>query len=87
MTNAQYKKRIKELVKDGQLGKKIETACIKAMSTGYAKSMWLDRAEDNYILPKTVVCSVLHRLAWQYEPLSKQGKKNVDSIKPLIVSL
>ncbi len=87
MTLAQYKKKIKGLVKDGQLGKKVEAACINAMGTKYAQTKWLDPAEDNYILPKTVVCAVLQRLSWQYEPLSKQGKKNVQDIKPLIFSL
>ena len=88
ITPEQFAEKIRALLDDNKLGfrDQIYNACIAAMSSEYAKDKFMRSADNNYILPKTVLCAVLQRIAWQYEPHGKE-RKNVDLIKPLIYNL
>lgn len=83
MTQSQFNEKISHLLNhDKGIRSVIYRACKNAMASDYAKSKFVNPAEDNFILPKTVLSAVLSELAWQYEPFNKQDKKQVKQIKP-----
>jgi hypothetical protein len=72
MTYAQFSDKINELLAgDAGIQEVIKDACMKLTKAG---CLDLDSAEDNYLLPKQVLCAVLKELAKQYEPPSNNKK-------------
>lgn len=85
MTQQQFKKRIKAMLKeDGGIANVILNTCLSAMASEYAKGRYLNAAEDNFILPKTVLSAVFTELAWQYKPHETKHKNLVNELKPRI---
>jgi len=37
--------------------------------------------QDDFILPKAVICSAISEVKWQFHPLSKEGKELVKNLE------
>ncbi len=79
MTREQAEKKIKELMKEekGMFWERVQ----KALSSG---ALDLDSYEDNYLLPKIIMCAVHGEMEWQYMPLTKEGKKEAKNLKAFL---
>ena len=79
MTKAQLRKKIKELIRKGK--PEVDRMLEKAINSG---AIDIEGAEDNYLLPKIILSALYSELAWQYEPLTKEGKAEVKNLKRFI---
>jgi len=58
----------------------IQKSIEKAIASG---CMDIEGAEDNFILPKDLLCAVYREMMWQYSPSDNQDRKrkrNIDNI-------
>jgi len=69
MTEAQFQKRMKELIKENS--RSIEKRIAKALSSGCFD---LSDHEDNFLLPKAVMTAVCKEMTSQWEPFSADYK-------------
>lgn len=76
MTRKQAEKKISELIRNEKelFWKKVQ----KGLDSG---ALNLDSYDDNYLLPKIVMCAVHGEMEWQYTPLTKEGKKEAKNLK------
>jgi len=77
MTNAQFKKKVKDCMKSDKAH--IDRLIDKAIASG---CMDISGAEDNYILPKALITAIYREMSRQYHPLDhmKAAKKEVENI-------
>lgn len=76
MTKQQYYKKCKELKKE--MNKLFDNRVEKLLNSG---AIELSNYDDNYILPKIVVCAIASEIQWQFKPLSKEGQKEVKNLE------
>lgn len=84
MTPAQFNKKIAELLKNGQFEKSIKKEARRLANDPYFYNRHIKNADDDFIIPKCFMAAFLEQLAWQYEPISKDFKKQYKDMKPSI---
>ena len=72
ITKRQLKTKTKELIKNSS--KSMVENIDKAMASG---AIDLNSYEDNYILPKILLCALLKEELHQYKPLGDDAKKKM----------
>ncbi len=79
MTKAQLRKKVKTVIRQGkpEFNRMIE----KAINS---QAIDVQGAEDNYLLAKVVLSAVYSEMAWQYEPITKTGRKSVKNLRIFI---
>ena len=75
-TKAKVKKRTKELLKD--LKPHLEKCLERLLDSG---AINFEKEEDNYALPKDIMCALAKEIVWQYQqPNPKKGyKKRIEN--------
>jgi len=76
MTNDQCRVKIKLL--KAEMIKSLDKYIEKTINSG---AIDIAGSECNYLLPKIIMSAVLSELSFQYGPLSKEGKKEVENLK------
>ena len=76
MTNKQAIQKIKQMAKEHN--KSLIKECERLLNSG---GISVSDAENNFILPKTVIHVALLNEAWQYKPLSKEQQKEAENLK------
>ena len=75
MTEKQLRAKLSECLKNDKemipqlIDRVIKSGCLN-----------IEDAENNFILPKSMLCAIYKEMAYQYEPFSKEGKENVKNI-------
>ena len=75
MTKNQARKKTRELIRKASslMREKLE----KALVCG---ALDLDSYEDDYILPRIIVCALLEDAKYRFRPLHKDFKKEIDNL-------
>lgn len=85
MTEEQFKEKVTQLLTEKPgIHKTILDAAIGTMASRMAKERFLKAADDDFVLPKLVLATVLAELVWHYEPVNKADKSKMKFIKPLV---
>ncbi len=79
MTAAQLKRKIRECRKRDNAH--ITNHINSAIKSG---AFNISDYEDNFLLAKIVLSAVYSEMSWQYEPLTKDGKKEVENLKKFL---
>jgi hypothetical protein len=78
MTREQFAAKYQELLDDKSF---MEFFNSKAKSILLSGAIDLEHYENDYQLPKAVLCAVLKEASWQYMPFSPEGKKLVKNLE------
>lgn len=78
MTKEQFTARYQELLNNCDFMEFFNKYAKDILSSG---AIDLDRYEDNYRLPKMVLCVALKAASWQYTPLNESDKKTVRNLE------
>lgn len=79
MTEKQLRAKLSECLKEDKeiipnlIDKIIKSGCLN-----------IEGAEDNFIIPKAILCAIYREMAYGYEPMSAEGKANVKNILPFL---
>jgi len=79
MTNTQLKSKVKAMLREDKVF--IETLIDKAIKSG---CMDIEGAENNYILPKTLLCAIYNEMSRQRKPHGTEERKQVENIQNFI---
>jgi len=79
MTKKQYYKKCNELKREAN--KLIDDRIKKLLNSG---AIELSNYDDNYILPKCVMCAIGKEIAFQFKPHTKEGVKDVENFECFI---
>jgi hypothetical protein len=79
MTKTDLKKRVKELIRQSLNAKRIDAMVDKICASG---AIDLQSCEDNYRMPKQVVCALSKQLYYDYKPLNddKKSRRQIENI-------
>ena len=78
MTAKQVEKRIREMITSNTMRQNlVDTALRLYKSRGVDASQY----ENNYILPKMLLCEALRREGLQYEPFIEERKKDLRNLR------
>ena len=79
MKKSELKKKVKALIKQSMNAKRIDEMVDSICSSG---SIDLPSAENNYRLPKKVVCAISKQLYHDFQPLGddRNSKKEIENI-------
>ena len=72
MTKTQFKKRIASMKRD--INRYVDRETVRLFESGAINK---DSYEDDYQLPKIILAAALKNLAFQYLPLTPEGKREV----------
>ncbi|OPX89044.1 MAG: hypothetical protein A4E53_01652 [Pelotomaculum sp. PtaB.Bin104] len=76
MEKTSCKRKIDEMLPE--LMNKLREECARLYSCG---ALNVEEYEDNYLLPKIILCVALKNQSWQYRPLTQEGKKEAKNLE------
>jgi hypothetical protein len=78
MTKQQFQAKFQDLIDSDDFTTFINKRAKELLNSG---AVDLDTFDDDYQLPKIVLCAVLKDLTWQYMPLTQESKKLVKNLE------
>jgi hypothetical protein len=78
MTREQFTAKFQELLDSPDFMGFINKKAKDILSSG---AIDLEDYENDYRLPKIVLCAVLHDMVWQYEPFNDKDKRTVKNLE------
>ena len=81
-TEKQFLAQVKKLMKQNDFKVRFDNLITKAYKSGAIETS--DLEEGNFSMASAVLSAVFTEMAWQYKPLSKEGRKNTDNLKNIL---
>lgn len=78
-TQEQIKAKIREMLADKDTSELVDKYIDQAMKMRCIASE-IEKQEDNYYLPKLILSIIYKRLAFQYMPLTQEGRELTDEL-------